>query len=58
VHASTDPLFVTIRAVATKARKSPSGICMGAEAARLQDARTGKIPWKKWGPYLSERQWA
>jgi hypothetical protein len=30
---------------------------MGAEAVRLQEARTDKIPWKKWGPYLSERQW-
>ncbi len=30
---------------------------MGAEAVRLQQARTGRIPWKKWGPYLSERQW-
>ena len=30
---------------------------MTAEAVRLQEARTGKVPWKKWGPYLSERQW-
>jgi hypothetical protein len=30
---------------------------MGAEVDRLQEARTGKVPWKKWGPYLSERQW-
>jgi hypothetical protein len=30
---------------------------MRAEAVRLQEARTDKIPWKKWGPYLSERQW-
>jgi hypothetical protein len=30
---------------------------VGAEAVRLQEARTGKVPWKKWGPYLSERQW-
>jgi hypothetical protein len=30
---------------------------MTAEAVRLQEGRTGKIPWKKWGPYLSERQW-
>ncbi len=30
---------------------------MGAEAVRLQEARTIGIPWKKWGPYLSERQW-
>jgi hypothetical protein len=30
---------------------------MTAEAVRLQEARAGKVPWKKWGPYLSERQW-
>jgi hypothetical protein len=28
-----------------------------AERQRLTDAREGKFPWKKWGPYLSERQW-
>ncbi len=28
-----------------------------AELARLEEARTAKAPWKKWGPYLSERQW-
>ena len=28
-----------------------------AEKQRLQQARTGQAPWKKWGPYLSERQW-
>ena len=27
------------------------------ESNRLQEARTGKAAWKKWGPYLSERQW-
>jgi hypothetical protein len=27
------------------------------ESVRLQEARTSKIPWRKWGPYLSERQW-
>jgi hypothetical protein len=27
------------------------------EVLRLQEARTAKIPWRKWGPYLSERQW-
>lgn len=30
---------------------------MTAEQLRLDDAREGKFPWKKWGPYLSERQW-
>jgi hypothetical protein len=27
------------------------------EEIRLQEARKGKTNWKKWGPYLSERQW-
>jgi hypothetical protein len=27
------------------------------EATRLRDARNAKTPWRKWGPYLSERQW-
>src|SRR5262245_25648891 len=28
-----------------------------AEGERLEAARSQKVPWKKWGPYLSERQW-
>lgn len=28
-----------------------------AERRRLDDAGERGIPWKKWGPYLSERQW-
>jgi Glycosyl hydrolase family 63 C-terminal domain len=28
------------------------------EQTRLQDDREGRAAWKKWGPYLSERQWA
>jgi hypothetical protein len=27
------------------------------EEERLEESRTRGIPWKKWGPYLSERQW-
>jgi hypothetical protein len=30
---------------------------MPAETTRLDEAREGTAPWKKWGPYLSERQW-
>jgi hypothetical protein len=30
---------------------------MTAEQIRLDEAREKKAPWKKWGPYLSERQW-
>jgi hypothetical protein len=27
------------------------------EQRRLDEARKGGVPWRKWGPYLSERQW-
>ena len=30
---------------------------MNAEQARLDEARDKGTPWRKWGPYLSERQW-
>src|SRR6201991_458244 len=30
---------------------------MTAEDTRLAEARSQKTLWKKWGPYLSERQW-
>src|SRR5467141_2429395 len=30
---------------------------MTQEENRLQEARKGTSDWKKWGPYLSERQW-
>jgi hypothetical protein len=30
---------------------------MNAEQARLQEAREQSVPWRTWGPYLSERQW-
>ena len=29
---------------------------VGEESTRLLEARRG-VPWKRWGPYLSERQW-
>jgi hypothetical protein len=28
-----------------------------SEDLRLREARTSEVPWRKWGPYLSERQW-
>lgn len=27
------------------------------EKTRLKDSKDRRMPWKKWGPYLSERQW-
>src|SRR5215469_4036910 len=35
-----------------RARKSPR-----AESARLRECHESVAPWKKWGPYISERQW-
>jgi hypothetical protein len=30
---------------------------MNAEKERQEEARDKQVPWLKWGPYLSERQW-
>ena len=30
---------------------------MDVEQSRLEEARIKQVPWRKWGPYLSERQW-
>src|SRR5437016_9834443 len=30
---------------------------MNAEEKRLEEARTRKIHWKRWGPYVSDRAW-
>jgi hypothetical protein len=27
------------------------------EQRRLQECKEGKIQWKKWGPYVTDRQW-
>jgi hypothetical protein len=40
-----------------KATKSTLAYVETAEQHRLNTAREEGIPWKKWGPYLSERQW-
>jgi len=33
------------------------GTAVNAEQRRLQDAQERDVPWKRWGPYLSERAW-
>jgi hypothetical protein len=35
----------------------PIDYAQTVEQKRLNDTRERGIPWKKWGPYLSERQW-
>jgi hypothetical protein len=34
-----------------------SQAALDPERVRLEEARGAKQPWRKWGPYLSERQW-
>jgi hypothetical protein len=38
-------------------QQSPIVYTKTNEQRRLDDTRERGIPWKKWGPYLSERQW-
>src|SRR6059036_1599073 len=41
-----------------KHRRSPKERCSMTEGGRrLEEARQPSTPWRKWGPYLSERQW-
>jgi hypothetical protein len=41
----------------TPSQKSSPDYVQTNEQKRLNDAREAGVPWKKWGPYLSERQW-
>jgi hypothetical protein len=38
-------------------KTADTGIVDCTEQKRLNEAREAGVPWKKWGPYLSERQW-
>jgi hypothetical protein len=38
-------------------RNSTTQAAGTAEALRLEEARVQGVPWRQWGPYLSERQW-
>ena len=42
---------------AAQKKSSPLSYVEVAEQKRLNAAREQGVPWKKWGPYLSERQW-
>ena len=41
----------------TPTKKTPISYIETKEQRRLNEAREQGVPWKKWGPYLSERQW-
>src|SRR2546422_1303524 len=38
-------------------RGTKSSVPRSAEARRLEESRQRTAHWKRWGPYLSERQW-
>src|SRR4029450_438555 len=38
-------------------QRALAGKAEPAERARLAEDTQGKVSWKLWGPYLSERQW-
>ena len=38
-----------------KVKKQPGSL--NAEEQRLEESRQRSVHWKRWGPYLSERQW-
>jgi hypothetical protein len=40
-----------------QSQRAPIAYIETNEQKRLNDARELGVPWKKWGPYLSERQW-
>ena len=42
---------------AEEKKRTPLSYVEVTEQKRLNDARELGVPWKKWGPYLSERQW-
>ncbi|MDQ6604076.1 MAG: glucosidase [Chloroflexota bacterium] len=41
----------------TKPRGTRQTETRSAESRRLDEARDGQAAWRRWGPYLSERQW-
>ncbi len=43
--------------MADKKKRSLAKRTMTTEERRLQEDRSRKANWKRWGPYLSERQW-
>jgi hypothetical protein len=46
-----------VKEIMKSKQNSPIDYSQTNEQKRLNDTREKGIPWKKWGPYLSERQW-
>jgi len=52
LNALSKGLLTMARSAATSKKQG-----LNSESLRLQETREGTSLWKKWGPYLSERQW-
>ena len=50
-------LHGTLHEALADARRSPTMTAPTAEDQRLAEARERGVPWRRWGPYVSERQW-
>src|SRR5262245_43170815 len=38
-------------------RQPAPGVSLDTESQRVAQADRGEQPWRRWGPYLSDRQW-
>ncbi|MGO9266554.1 MAG: MGH1-like glycoside hydrolase domain-containing protein [Candidatus Binataceae bacterium] len=52
---AVSPTKTTVKQAPTDSKPAAAGA--NAERARLRECHESHVPWKKWGPYLSERQW-
>ncbi len=46
-----------IKSIAARINTTERSTMKTTEQIRLDEAREKKVAWRKWGPYLSERQW-
>src|SRR4051812_4285759 len=51
------PVWAAGEWAAARRRVGGVGGLGGAETRRLDEADRHGVPWRRWGPYLSERQW-
>ena len=60
--AAAGPAVQKVHTRGTEFKRAPHTVVgirsMTAEADRLKEDKSRDKNWKRWGPYLSERQWA
>jgi hypothetical protein len=48
---------MTVSSESVGTRRTPAATRATIEGVRLEQARTGAVAWRQWGPYLADRQW-